>query len=214
MKTTIISWILQHKRIAFETILSLLVALSLSYGITMRNNNKKLTESLKIANNNIEAYQGLLSNSQQANNVLQLQLKDLEYTNDKQIASLVKSANDKNIKTKQISTAATQTQTISVTSENKIDIPLVKDTIITDSIIYNIYTRLYYTIQKDSIRTKLNVSNKQDLIVYTKREYKNKKSFFKRLFTLDFKKIDKVQYKIINSNDLIKQDSVRVIKIK
>lgn len=180
----------------------------------MRNNNKKLTESLKIANNNIEAYQGLLSNSQQANNVLQLQLKDLEYTNDKQIASLVKSANDKNIKTKQISTAATQTQTISVTSENKTDIPLVKDTIITDSIIYNIYTRLYYTIQKDSIRTKLNVSNKQDLIVYTKREYKNKKSFFKRLFTLDFKKIDKVQYKIINSNDLIKQDSVRVIQIK
>lgn len=214
MKTTIISWILQHKRIAFETILSLLVALSLSYGITMRNNNKKLTESLKIANNNIEAYQGLLSNSQQANNVLQLQLKDLEYTNDKQIASLVKLANDKNIKTKQISTAATQTQTISVTNENKIDIPLVKDTIITDSIIYNIYTRLYYTIQKDSIRTKLNVSNKQDLIVYTKREYKNKKSFFKRLFTLDFKKIDKVQYKIINSNDLIKQDSVRVIQIK
>ena len=180
----------------------------------MRNNNKKLTESLKIANNNIEAYQGLLSNSQQANNVLQLQLKDLEYTNDKQIASLVKSANDKNIKTKQISTAATQTQTISVTSENKTDIPLVKDTIITDSIIYNIYTRLYYTIQKDSIHTKLNVSNKQDLIVYTKREYKNKKSFFKRLFTLDFKKIDKVQYKIINSNDLIKQDSVRVIQIK
>jgi hypothetical protein len=56
IKTTIISWILQHKRIAFETILSLLVALSLSYGITMRNNNKKLTESLKIANNNIEAY--------------------------------------------------------------------------------------------------------------------------------------------------------------
>ena len=211
---TIISWILQHKRIAFEAILSLLVALSLSYGITMRNNNKKLTESLKIANNNIEAYQGLLSNSQQANNVLQLQLKDLEYTNDKQIASLVKSANDKNIKTKQISTAATQTQTISVTSENKRDIPLVKDTIITDSIIYNIYTRLYYTIQKDSIHTKLNVSNKQDLIVYTKREYKNKKSFFKRLFTLDFKKIDKVQYKIINSNDLIKQDSVRIIQIK
>jgi len=54
--TTIISWILQNKRIALEAILSLLVALSLLYGITMRNNNKKLTEDLKIANNNIEAY--------------------------------------------------------------------------------------------------------------------------------------------------------------
>lgn len=180
----------------------------------MRNNNKKLTEDLKIANNNIEAYQGLLSNSQQANSVLQLRVKDLQQTNDKQIKDLIYVAKKNNVKTKQIKAAATQTQIIDVTSENETSIPLVKDIIIQDSIIYNIYTKLYYTIQKDSIKTKLNVSNKQDLIVYTKREYKNKKCFLKRLFTLDFKKIDKIQYKIINSNDLIKQDSVRVIQIQ
>lgn len=205
---------LRNKRIALEAILSLLVALSLAYGITMRNNNKKLTEDLKIANNNIEAYQGLLSNSQQANNVLQLQVKDLQHSNDKQISNLVSTANKNSIKTKQIQTAATQTQIIDVTSENETNIPLVKDTIIQDSIIYNIYTKLYYTINKDTIYTNLQVKNKQDLIVYTKREYKNKKSFLKRLFTFDFKKIDNIQYKIINSNDLIKQDSIRVIQIK
>lgn len=205
---------LRNKRIALEAILSLLVALSLAYGITMRNNNKKLTEDLKIANNNIEAYQELLSNSQQVNNVLQLQLKDLQHSNDKQISNLVSTANKNSIKTKQIQTAATQTQIIDVTSENETNIPLVKDTIIQDSIIYNIYTKLYYTINKDTIYTNLQVKNKQDLIVYTKREYKNNKNFLKRLFTFDFKKIDKIQYKIINSNDLIKQDSVRVIQIK
>ena len=42
--------------------------------------------------------------------------------------------------------------------------------------------------------------------------YKNKKSFIKRLFTLDFKKVRVHEYRIINTNDLFKTSDTRVIE--
>lgn len=99
-----------------------------------------------------------------------------------------------------------------VTGSNKID-TVYKYVDIVDSIIYNNYTKLYYNIHNSVIDTKLDIQNTQQLLVYTKKQYKNKKSFIKRLFTLDFKKIQINEYKIVNSNDLIQQDSVRVVQI-
>jgi len=58
----------------------------------------------------------------------------------------------------------------------------------------------------------LDIKNTQYLYVYKQREYKNKKNFFKRLFTLDFKKVDKYKYKIINTNDLLKSEDVRIVE--
>ena len=43
--------------------------------------------------------------------------------------------------------------------------------------------------------------------------YKNKKSFLKRLFTLDFKKVTNTKYVIENTNDIIQTDSVRVVEV-
>ena len=40
----------------------------------------------------------------------------------------------------------------------------------------------------------------------------NKKNFIKRLFTLDFKKIDVYKYNIVNTNNLIQTSDVRVIE--
>lgn len=165
-----------------------------------------------MAQNNVEAYQGLLSNSQQANRVLQLTVEDLKNTKDTQVERIVNTAKENKIKTKEITAAATQRQSLSVTGSNKID-TIYKDVNIVDSIIYNNYTKLYYNIYNNIIETKLDILNTQDLIVYTKKQYKNKKSFIKRLLTLDFKKITTTEYKIVNSNDLIQQDSVRVIQI-
>ena len=66
--------------------------------------------------------------------------------------NLVSTAKDNDIKTKQISTAATQKQTLSVTGSNKID-TIYKYNNIVDSIVYNRYTKLYYNIYKDTIHT-------------------------------------------------------------
>jgi len=83
-----------------------------------------------------------------------------------------------------------------------------------DSIKFNDLTTVSYTIGKDTVNIGLDVHNTQYLYVYTSREYKNKKSFIKRLFTFDFKKVTKYKYATVNTNDLIRVDSVRVIEMK
>ena len=69
--------------------------------------------------------------------------------------------------------------------------------------------------RKDSIFTHtMEILNRQDLFIYTKKVYRNQyKNFFQRLIHFDFKK-DKInKYQIVNSNDLIKVIDTRVINI-
>lgn len=211
---TIINWLINNKRIAIDAILCACAALFLGYGIIMHNQNKKLSESLEMANNNIEAYQGVISASQQANNVLKLQMADLKQYNDEAINKLDSVREEYKINAKDLNTAATQTQTIDVNKSKGVggQIVVVNDTIYKDSIQYNDLTKVFYTIGKDSVNIRLDFKNTQYLYIYKKKEYKNKKNFFQRLFTLDFKKVTRYKYRIINTNNLIKEDSVRVIE--
>lgn len=226
MIQAILQWLINHKRIAVDAILSLCVALSLIWGITTHNKNKKLSESLELAQNNIEAYQGVVSASQQANNVLKLDISNLRQYNDKLLHKVDSVMDANNIKSKNVSTIATQGQSINVYGSKGVggQVILPKDTIITkdtvyiqdriikDSIIFNNLTKAYYKINSDSIQIRLDIHNSQYLYIYKKKEYKNKKNFFQRLFTFDWKKITKYKYKIVNTNDLIKEDSVRIIE--
>lgn len=215
MWSAIITWLLNHKKIAVDSIIMLCVALSLVFGVTTCNRNKKLLESLEMAQNNIEAYQGVVNASQQANNVLKLDISNLQQYNDALLHRIDSVMEARDIKKKNVSTAATQTQSVLVTKSKGVGGQVIvnnKDSILTDSIKYNDLTKVFYTISKDSIDIKLDIRNTQYLYVYKKREYKNKKNFFQRLFTLDWKKVTKYKYEIINTNDLIKEDSVRVIE--
>ena len=212
----ILAWIITHRNKLFKAICGLSVALLLTWCITLNHANKKLSESLEMAQNNIEAYQGSLQGSQQANNVLKLNVDELKQYNDKLVHQLDSVRDKLNIKTKHVKTAATQTQTINVIGNKKIkqDIStMLKDTIYKDSIQFNNLTSVYYTISKDTVSIGLNISNTQYLYVYTEKHYKNKKSFLKRLLTFDFKKVSTTKYKIENTNDIIQTDSVRVIEI-
>ena len=166
-----------------------------------------------MAQNNIEAYQELVNDSQQASNVLRLTVEQLQHSKDSVIQKLDSVRKELKIKPKQLKTSATQKQTLSVIKSKGVggDI-LVKDTIYKDSINYNDLTTVYYTIGKDTVSIGLDVKNTQFLYIYTQREYKNKKNFFKRLFTLDFKKVTKYKYKIVNTNDLLKSEDVRIIE--
>lgn len=212
---TILTWLKSHYKIAAKAILSLSAALLLIYGITLYNTNKKLSESLEIAQNNIEAYQGSLNDSQQANNVLKLDMNKLSEQNDKLIQQIDSVRKINKIKSDNLHTAATQTQTIYVNNSKGVRgdiIEILKDTVYTDTLQYNDLTKVYYSIGTDSVNIALDVKNTQYLYIFKTREYKNKKSFFKRLFTLDFKKVDRYKYKIVNTNDLLKEDSVRIIE--
>lgn len=213
----ILSWLVSHKKIAIKALLSLLAGLLIVFSINIYKQNKRLSKSLEIAQNNIEAYQGILSGSQQANNVLKLDMSQLRNINDSLIQKIDSVREQLKLKPKVIKTTATQTQTIYVTASKGVrgqDIikTIQRDTVYKDTIQINPLTKVNYTIGKDTVSIKLDVKNQQFLYVYKHRQYKNKKNFIKRLFTLDFKKIDVYKYQIVNTNDIIKTSDVRVIE--
>lgn len=213
----ILSWLISNKKIAIKALLSLLVGLLVVFSINIYKQNKRLSKSLEMAQNNIEAYQGILNGSQQANNVLKLDMSQLQNVNDSLIQKIDSVRKELKIKPKVIRTTATQTQTIYVTASKGVrgqDIikTIQKDTVYKDTILINPLTKIDYTIGKDTVSVNLDIKNQQFLYVYKKRQYKNKKSFIKRLFTLDFKKVDMYKYQIVNTNDIIKTSDVRVIE--
>lgn len=202
-------------RMLRNTILSLLVAFSLSFGIIYHNKANRLSEELKIANNNIEAYQDIVSDSQQASGVLKLDMNKLKEYNDKLIQQIDSIRKQNKIKSKELQVAATQKQILDVNKSKGVRgdiITIIKDSTYNDSIQYNNLTKIYYTIGKDSVNVRLKLNNTQYLYIYKHKEYKNKKNFFQRLFTFDWKKKYVYKYKIHNTNDLLKEDSVRVIE--
>lgn len=209
----ILKKLIANRKTLFKAISLLSIGLLLSFSINTYKQNKKLSESLEQSQNNVEAYQELYNDSQQASSVLKLTINQLQNSKDSVIQKLDSVRKELKLKPKQIKTAATQTQVINVIKSKGVkgDI-LVKDTIYTDSIQYNPLTTVHYTIGKDTVSIGLNVENTQYLYIYTTKEYKNKKNFIKRLFTLDFKKVKKYKYKIVNTNDLLKNDDVRIVE--
>ena len=211
-----LTWLAIHKNKLVKAICGLSVGLLLAWGINTSIQNKKLSESLEMAQNNIEAYQGSLAGSQQANNVLQLHIDELQQYNDKLVHNLDSVRDKLKIKPKYVKAAATQTQSINVIGSKEIEkdiITILKDTTYSDSIKFNDLTMVSYTIGKDTVSIGLDINNTQYLYIYTDKHYKNKKSFIKRLFTLDFKKVKSTKYIIENTNDIIKTDSVRVVEV-
>ena len=210
-----ITWMKSHYKLLLNAILGLIVASSISFGIISHNRANRLSEELKIANNNIEAYQDELDDSQQASGVLMLDMKKLNDYNDKLVHQLDSVSKKHNIKSSEILTAATQKQIIDVNKSKGVRgdiITILKDSTYKDSLQYNNLTKVYYTIGKDSVNIKLDVKNTQFLYVYKHKQYKNKKNFFQRLFTFDWKKEIRYKYKIVNTNDIMKEDSIRVIQ--
>lgn len=203
-----LTWIVANRNKLIKAILGLSTAFLIGWGVILSHNNKKLSESLERAQNNIEAYQGSLQGSQQANNVLRLTVDELQTQNDILVHKLDSVREKQNIKPKHIHTAATQTQVINVIQSKE-----KSDSIYEDTINFNDLTSVSYRIHEDSITIGLDVKNTQYLYVFKDRHYKNKKNFLQRLFTLDFKKVNEYKYTIINTNDLIQTDSVRVVEI-
>lgn len=138
---------------------------------------------------------------------------ELQYQNDSILQKLDSVRKELKIKPKQITTAATQTQFINVNASKGVGGQvIVKDTIYSDSIKYNDLTTVYYVIGNDTINIALDIKNQQYIFLYTSREYKHKKKFIKRLFTFDFKKVNKYNYSITNTNDAVNTTDVRIVE--
>lgn len=214
--TKILQFLLKNKQVVFKAVCGLSVALLLVYGVILHRDNKKLSESLEMAKNNVEFYQSVAGSKAEENRVLLFTAEELKNSNDSLLQQLDSVINANKIKFNNINTAATQTQTVYVNNSKGVRgdlIEILKDTTYNDSIKYNDLTTVHYTIGRDTVNIGINLSNTQYLTTYKKRQYKNKKNFFKRLITLDFKKQWIYEYKIVNTNDLIKTSDVRVVEI-
>lgn len=211
----LIQTIKKNYKLLLNAVLGLLTAFCLASGIFYHNKANRLSEELKMANNNIEAYQDALYGSQQASGVLRLDVKKLSEYNDKLVQQIDSIRKIQKVKKNEIHVAATQKQILNVNKSKGVGgdiITIIKDSTYKDSLQYNPLTKVYYTIGKDSVNIKLDVQNTQYLYIYKHREYKNKKNFFKRLITFDWKKKDVYKYKIHNTNDLLKEDSIKIIE--
>lgn len=217
MLTNLLTWILKHKNIASKAISWLFAGLLLFSSIFLYKQNQRLSESLNLAENNIETYQGIVNNANEQNGVLKLTVDQLKQTNDSLLNELATKAKENKIKVSNINTAATQHQSVSVNAAQGVG----GDTIYvntptgvySDSIKFNNLTVVYYDISNDTVNMTLKLDNTQYLYTYKHKEWKNKKKFLKRLFTLDFKKVWRYSYDIINTNDLINTSDVRVVEL-
>ena len=134
---TTIAWLLKNYKTILGAVLGLSVACLVLWSINLHNQNKKLTESLEAASNNIETYQNIIAGNEEQNGVLRLTIADMQVSKDKLLQQLdsVRAANK--IKPSNLTTAATQTQHVNVNGGKGVDGDLtviLKDTTYTDSI--------------------------------------------------------------------------------
>ena len=179
--------------------------------ISLQNKVNSLDKELARSMNNASTWENIANSNIDNNNTLELTIQEYKNSND----SLIKVINDQQeklkIKDNQLYQIASTETVIRDTIVEKIPI---NDTDFTIELKPNQLTTITVS-RKDSIFTHtMEILNRQDLFIYTKKVYRNQyKNFFQRLIHFDFKK-DKVnRYQIINSNDLIKVIDTRVINI-
>ena len=179
--------------------------------IRLHNKVNSLDNELENALSNSKAWENIANSNIDNNNTLELTIQEYKNSND----SLIKVINDQqeklNIKDNQLYQITSTETIIRDTIVEKIPI---NDTDFTIELKPNQLTTITVS-RKDSIFTHtMEILNRQDLFIYTKKVYRNQyKNFFQRLIHFDFKK-DKInKYQIVNSNDLIKVIDTRVINI-
>ena len=191
----------------------IIIAFSLLFinNIRLQNKVNSLDKELTRSINNASTWENIANSNIDNNNTLELTIQEYKNSND----SLIKVINDQqeklNIKDNQLYQITSTETIIRDTIVEKIPI---NDTDFTIELKPNQLTTITVS-RKDSIFTHtMEILNRQDLFIYTKKVYRNQyKNFFQRLIHFDFKK-DKVnRYQIINSNDLIKVIDTRVINI-
>ena len=108
-------------------------------------------------------------------------MSKLKDNNDKLIKKIDSIARKNNIKTKEISMAATQKQLLDVTQSKGVGgniITILKDSTYKDSIQYNNLTKVYYNIGKDSVAIRIKLDNTQYTFTNIK-NIKTRKAFLK-----------------------------------
>ena len=179
--------------------------------IRLHNKVNSLDNELANALSNSKAWENIANSNIDNNNTLELTIQEYKNSND----SLIRIINDQQEKLKIKDNQLRQvTSTETIIRDTIVEKIPINDTNFTIELKPNQLTTITVS-RKDSILTHtMEILNRQDLFIYTKKVYRNQyKNFFQRLIHFDFKK-DKInKYQIVNSNDLIKVIDTRVINI-
>lgn len=191
----------------------IIIAFSLLFinNIRLQNKVNSLDKELARSINNASTWENIANSNIDNNNTLKLTIQEYKNSND----SLIKVINDQQEKLKIKDNQLHQiTSTETIIRDTIVEKIPINDTDFTIELKPNQLTTITVS-RKDSILTHtMEILNRQDLFIYTKKVYRNQyKNFFQRLIHFDFKK-DKInKYQIVNSNDLINVTDTRVINI-
>ena len=191
----------------------IIIAFSLLFinNIRLQNKVNSLDKELARSINNASTWENIANSNIDNNNTLELTIQEYKNSND----SLIRIINDQQEKLKIKDNQLHQvTSTETIIRDTIVEKIPINDTDFTIELKPNQLTTITVS-RKDSIFTHtMEILNRQDLFIYTKKVYRNQyKNFFQRLIHFDFKK-DKInKYQIVNSNDLIKVIDTRVINI-
>ena len=191
----------------------IIIAFSLLFinNIRLQNKVNSLDKELARSINNASTWENIANSNIDNNNTLELTIQEYKNSND----SLIRIINDQQEKLKIKDNQLRQvTSTETIIRDTIVEKIPINDTDFTIELKPNQLTTITVS-RKDSIFTHtMEILNRQDLFIYTKKVYRNQyKNFFQRLIHFDFKK-DKInKYQIVNSNDLIKVIDTRVINI-
>lgn len=168
----------------------------------------KLNSELSKTRDNYEAYKGLSEGKLSANKVIHLSKSDIKFSTDTLVRVINNFVTENKGVKPDISSGITQ--------------------VIQDTVLVPIYKQLpefnvtkelneetkITVIGRDSNLTLIpDISNTLLLEVGVKREYKNQyKSGWSRFWHFDWKKVNSLEYRVNNTNKLIKLNNVRVIK--
>ena len=191
----------------------IIIAFSLLFinNIRLQNKVNSLDKELARSINNASTWENIANSNNENNNELKLTIQEYKNSND----SLIRIINDQQEKLKIKDNQLHQvTSTETVIRDTIVEKIPINDTDFTIELKPNQLTTITVS-RKDSILTHtMEILNRQDLFIYTKKVYRNQyKNFFQRLIHFDFKKDRINKYQIVNSNDLIKVIDTRVINI-
>lgn len=195
--------------------ISALIAIVGIFGIKAAYNNYKKTKvELTAYKNNQIQYENIISNNTKDKRVLELSNSDLKYSNDKLVHSIDSIG-------KLLKRAANKPGDVSsgITSQIHdtavIIIPGIDSCAFDTTIVHNEFTKSRVIAKNNVVKEILDVNNTEYLYVYSSREYVNTyKSFLGRLFHLDWHKVTLDRYDIENTNKLIKNSDIRIIKVR
>lgn len=193
-----------------RALIAVAIATLCTSNMLLRKQVNRLDAELADTKSNLTQYQSMLTQSTTDNRVLQLKLDDFKQSSDSLIKALSNKQEELKIKDKQLKQVISNE--VHVTDTVRTVISSNDPKYFTAELISNPLTK-YKVSRVDSVLTcTADIKNRQDLFIYEDTQWQ-KKGFFRRLFSLNFKKNRITRYKILNTNPIIKTTETRIINI-